>query len=158
MKSQKLIELASAACLLLGVSSASMAVDCVGGVIEEITVDEIIIDGQSCFVNDVVVEGDVIVKNSEDFTMVSTQVAGQVLVKGGRWATLFANKVNGGIVAVDNERAALLVNVVEGSMGVFRNDKADVKANGVLINLVCEDNRRLDSARNEVGGHEDCRR
>ena len=158
MKSQKLIVLASAACLLLGVSGASVAVDCVGGVIEEITVDEIIIDGQSCFVNDAVVIGDVIVTNSEDFTMVSTEVAGQVLAKGGRWATLFANRVTGGIVAVDNERASLLVYVVEGSMGVFRNDKADVKANGVLVNLVCKDNKRLDSARNQVGGQEDCRR
>ena len=45
MKSQKLIVLASAACLSFGVSAAAMAVVCVGGVIEGITVDEIIIDG-----------------------------------------------------------------------------------------------------------------
>lgn len=41
-----------------------MAVDCASGAIEGTTVAEIIIDGKSCFVDDVIVQGDVQVLNS----------------------------------------------------------------------------------------------
>ena len=159
MKSQKLMVLASAACLLFGVSGTAMAVDCASGAIEETTVDQIMIDGQSCFVDDVVVLGDVQVLNSEDFTMVSSTVGGSVRVIGGRNAFLVANQVTAGDFTVsNNERAAVLVNIVAGNMGVNNNLKADVKKNGVAINLVCLGNNRLDSFQNQVGGVEDCRR
>jgi hypothetical protein len=172
MKSQKLLVIAAIVCLLVGASGTAMAVDtCVDGVIqgtedEPLTVDSIVVNGQSCFVHHVIVQGDVTVTNSEDFSMVDCKVEGSVSVKQSGSVIILANTV--GIVEGDlatrsnlvvsrNDRAWILLNIVTGSTRVIRNSKADVKKNGVAINLLCLGNRRLDSFQNEVGVEELCR-
>ena len=149
MKSQKLIVLASAACLLLGVSGAAMAVDCATGNIIGQTVDAIEIDGQSCYMERVVVTGDVTVIISEDLTMYRVDVGGTIRVIGGGSAILVANTAGEGIAARNNETASLLANIAVINIRVINNLKATVKKN-VTATLVCRDNHRLDAFENEA--------
>ena len=57
MKSLKLFVSVATMCLLVGASSTAMAVGCPTGAIENQTVAEITIDGRSCFINEVIVQG-----------------------------------------------------------------------------------------------------
>jgi hypothetical protein len=172
MKTQKLIVIAAIVCLLVGASSAAMAVDCAGGVIqgtekEPLEVDEIVIDGQSCFVNNVIVTGDVTVVDSEDFTMIDCNVHGNAKITQGREVIIFGTTfgvvegnlaTNSNLLIRNNSRVYALINIVTGSMFVHSNRKADVKKNAVVGNLWCRDNQRLDSFENEVGLESQCRR
>ncbi len=171
MKTQKLIVIVAIVCLLVGASSAAMAVDCAGGVIqgteeEPLEVDEIVIDGQSCFVNNVIVTGDVTVADSEDFTMIDCNVRGnakvtqsrEVIIFGTTFGVVEGETTNSNLLVINNDRVYVLINIVTGSMFVNTNLKADVKKNAVVGNLLCRDNQRLDSFENEVGGESQCRR
>jgi len=172
MKTQKLIVIAAIVCLLVGASSAAMAVNCDGGVIQgtretPLEVDEIVIDGQSCFVKDVIVTGDVTVTDSEDFVMIDVKVLGNARVTHGQEAIIFASTfgvvegdpaTNSNLLVKNNARVYVLVNIVTGSMFVNTNFKADVKKNAVAGNLLCSGNQRLDSFENEVAGESECRR
>ena len=157
MKYTKIIVNAVAACLLAGASVAAMAVGCPEGFIENVEVDEIIIDGQSCFINDVIVNGNVLVTNSEDLIMTDNVVKGRVRILEGRTAIVSRNDIAKRLVVSRNERAIVILNIVIGSALVNTNDKADVKKNAVGLFLRCKRNRRLDSFQNEVAGQEDCR-
>ncbi len=180
MKSQKLIVSVAIACLLFGAPGVAMALDtCEGGVIEPpegeetITVDEIILDGEDCFVKDVIVTGDVIVSNSEDFNLIDCEVKGNVKVTSSRAVIILGNSVgiagggeegegeegegeNGDLTVANNERVWLLANINTGSTRVIRNLIAVVKANAATFNLLCRRNVRLDEARNRAGAEEEC--
>jgi hypothetical protein len=172
MKNQKLLISAAIVCLLVGASGAAMAQEtCTEGILqgteeEPLVVEgDIIITGRSCFINNVIVNGDVTATNSEDLTMIDNEVVGNVRVIGGRFATIIGNKV--GMVedssntfpiltVSNNERASVLINLVTNAIVVTGNDIADIKKNVVPF-LFCDNNRRLDSFRNETF-EEDCRR
>jgi hypothetical protein len=152
MKSLKLFVSVATACLLVGASGTVMAVDCAGGIIENTTVDSITIDGQSCFINEVFVNGDVIVRNSEELVMVRNNVVGNIRVLGGRNVTLVANSAkDGSIVVRSNERALLVLNNATETIRVIRTGKkATVKRNLAAIAIVCRNNGRLDAFENEA--------
>ena len=171
MKSQKLLVIAAIVCLLVGASGTAMAVSCLGGIMEgtqetPLEVDEIVVAGRSCFVHNVIVLGDVTVNNSEDFTMLDSSIKGDVLVTQSGAVIIAGNTVgvvegdiatNSNLVVRSNDRAWVLLNLITGSARVDFNSKADVKKNAVSFNLLCRENRRLDSIQNEVGGVEQCR-
>ena len=147
---------AATACLLLGASGASMAVDCADGTIVGQTVDEIVVDGRSCHVEDVVVQGNVTVTNSEKFALIDSNVGGALRVTGGRNARIILNEIASGSVDVsNNELAAVLANIAPGTMLVNSNAHAEVVRN-VVTNLTCTANLRLDSRANEVAGVNNC--
>jgi hypothetical protein len=178
MKTQKLIVIAAIVCLLVGASGAAIAQEaCAEGILsgteeESLVVDgDIIIDGRSCFINNVNVSGDVTVTNSEDLSMVDNRVAGNVRITEGRNVTIIGNTIGGDIdsgdpfafsdlVVSNNRRAAIYLNIVTDTIAVINNNKAEIKKN-VSFNLFCFQNRRLDENRNETanlaGGVEDCK-
>jgi hypothetical protein len=172
MKIQKILVSAAIVCLLVGASGAAMAVDtCENGVIAgtdeaPLEVDEIKIDGRSCFVNNVIVSGDVTVTNSEDFAMIDSVVKGSVRVLGCRNAIVVNNYVGSfesaetvgsfesaetvtNLLVSRNEHAWVMLNIVSNVLAVNLNSKADVKKNAAAI-LLCVGNRRLDSFENEA--------
>jgi len=163
MKIQKILVSAAIVCLLVGASGAAMAVNtCEDGVIagtEEVPleVDEIKIDGRSCFVNNVIVSGDVTVTNSEDFAMIDSAVKGSVRVLGCRNAIVVGNNVGSfesaetvtNLLVSRNDHAWVMLNIVSNVLAVNLNSKADVKKNAAAI-LLCAGNRRLDSFENEA--------
>jgi len=104
MKPLKLLVSIATVCLLVGASSAAMAVGCPTGAIEDITVAEIIIDGKSCFIHDVIVQGNIIVTNTEEVTIVDSEVSGSVQLLSSRNATMVGTRVTGNILARKNER------------------------------------------------------
>ncbi len=153
MKTLKLFVSVATMCLLVGVSSTAMAVGCPGGTIENQTVaEDIIIDGQSCVINEVLVQGNVLVTNSEDLVMVKNTVEGNIRVFGGRNATLVANTTKvGNIVVSGNETANVALNVAARTIRVNGNaQKATVKRNGAGVAIVCRNNGRLDAFENEA--------
>ena len=158
MKSLKWLVSVATMCLLVGVSSTAMAVNCLGGTIENQDVAEIIVDGRSCYINNVNVAGNVVVTNSEDLIMVRNNVGGDIRILGGRNATLVANTttVEGNIVVSRNETAILVLNVAAQTIRVINNDKATVKRNVAALLILCRRNGRLDAFENEAADVE-CR-
>ena len=158
MKALKWLVSVATVCLLVGASGTAMAVDCEGGTIENTDVPEIIVDGRSCYINNVNVAGNVVATNSEDLIMVRNNVGGDIRVLGGRNATLVANTttVESDIVVSRNETAILVLNVAAQTIRVINNDKATVKRNGAGLAIVCRRNGRLDAFENEAASVE-CR-
>jgi hypothetical protein len=149
MKSLKWLISVATACLLVGASGMAMAVDCSEGAIENIPVAEITLNGQSCFINNVTVEGDIVAVNSEEVTILNGSVGGRVRLIGGRNATMVGVAVVGNITARSNERANLALNGAS-NIRVINNDKAVIKRNGALGIIQCRGNRRLDAFENEA--------
>jgi DNA/RNA endonuclease YhcR with UshA esterase domain len=163
MKSQKLIVIAAIVCLLVGASGAAMAQEtCAEGILEgteefplEVAGD-IIIDGRSCFIHNVIVKGNVIATNSEQLTMIDNLVEGDVRVIGGRNAIIILNTVRN-LVVRHNEMAAVAINVAARTIRVNGTIyKATVKRNGAAVAIVCRNNGRLDAFENEAPANE-CR-
>ena len=149
MKSLKLLASVATACLLVGASSAAMAVGCLTGSIEDVTVDEIIIDGRSCFIHDVIVQGNIDVRNTEEITIVDSEVGGSVLLRSNRFASMLGTNVTGNILTRRNERVQLALNIAQG-IWVGANRKAVIKRNVGRIAIVCQNNDRLDAFENEA--------
>ena len=151
MKLQKLLVSVATVCLLVGASSTAMAVGCPTGAIENQTVAEITVEGESCFINEVIVQGDVLVTNSEDLIMIKTTVQGDIRVIGGRNAALVGNTAKvGSIVVSRNEDANVVLNVAAQTIRVNGNGgKAIVKRNAAPL-IVCRNNDRLDAFENEA--------
>jgi hypothetical protein len=158
MKNQKLLISVAIVCLLVGASGAAMALEtCAEGILqgteeEPLVVEgDIIIDGRSCFINDVIVNGNVTATNSEDLTMIDNQVNGDVRVTGGRDAIVTLNTVKGNLLVRRNERALVVLNVASQIIWVNRTiKKATVKKNAAAIAIVCNENGRLDAFENEA--------
>ena len=151
MKSLKLFVSVATVCLLVGASSTAMAVGCPTGAIENQTVAEITVDGRSCFINEVIVQGNVLITNSEDLIMIKNTVDGDIRIFEGRNATLVANTATvGNIVVTGNEDATLALNIAGQTIRVNRNGgKAIVKRNAAPL-IVCRNNDRLDAFENEA--------
>ena len=184
MKTQKLIVIVAIVSLLVGATSAAMARnDCPGGSISGGVFDDIVINEfASCSVVGVIVTGNVLVKNADQFTMKGSIVKGSLRVINTVSAALVDNQVdNGGnLVAKGNAFATVLKNfitgggnirvnddtceqqqevlvagnlVLDGNLAVNCNEKATVRANSVTNgNITCSDNDRLDSIDNDAFG------
>ena len=113
MELQKLLINAAATGLLAGASATAMAVDCATGNLIGQTVEEVVINGQSCYMEDLIVSGDVIVIDSEDLTMVQVNAGGRIRVLGGGNALLVANTARG-IVVRNSEYVNLVTNIISG--------------------------------------------
>ena len=149
MKSLKLLVSVATVCLLVGVSGTAMAVDCDSGVIENTTVDNITINGKSCLIKDVVVEGDLTSIYGEEVAVIDGSVGGRVQLVGGRDATMVGVTVTGNILVRNNERALVALNIAR-NIRIINNGRAVVKRNGAAIAIVCRGNGRLDSFENEA--------
>lgn len=189
MKTQKLFVIAAIVCLLVGTSGAAMARnDCpdgtlTGGVYDEIVINEF----ASCYIVGVVVNGDVQVRDADQFTMMGSIVNGNIRVTNTVSAALWDNQVNegnlvtrantfstvlrnvvtgGNIRVIDDEgddaqEAAVVQNLIfVGNLRVNGNEKADVKENKVTDgDITCRNNDRLDSKDNDAfGGKVNCSR
>ena len=151
MKSLKWLLSVAIVCLFVGASSTAMADGCPGGAIENQTVAEITVEGESCFINEVIVQGNVLVTNSEDLIMIGNTVQGDIRVIGGRNAALVGNTAKvGSIVVSRNEDANVVLNVAAQTIRVNGNGgKAIVKRNAAPL-IVCRNNDRLDAFENEA--------
>jgi DUF4097 and DUF4098 domain-containing protein YvlB len=172
MTFQKLAVSAATVCLLLGAPGVAMAQEeepvidtCDEGQIIYKAVDEIVVDGRSCFINEVLVKGDVTATGGSTVTLISNRVGGSIDVSGATRAFLVANQTFNGDIRVEGNGSARvignLVNVGEataagGSLFVNDNDKARVNRNLVDGNIECVGNRVLESTFNLAGGTEIC--
>lgn len=142
---------AAATCLLAGVSATAVAVDCPNGALIGATVDEVVINGQSCYIERLTVTGDLTVINSEDLTIWRADVGGRIRVLGGGNAIIVASTADG-IAVRNNEYVNLVANVARNNMRVINNLKANVKKNAATL-LRCRDNHRLDAFENEAAAN-----
>lgn len=187
MKTQKLIVIAAIVCLLVGASGAAMARnDCPDGSLSGATFEEIVINEfASCSIVGVVVNGDVLVTNADQFTMLGSLVRGKIRVTNTVSAALVGNQVdgdnlvtrgntlstvvrnyvlNGSIRVIDDtceqqQEVSVLQNLVgDGNLRVNCNETADVKENKVTNgDITCRENDRLDSTDNDaIGGRVNC--
>jgi hypothetical protein len=157
MKSSKLANTAITACLLVGASSAAMAESCHSGNFDGAELSSLSVDGRACTVTNTIISGNVWVKNSEEFILVDSVVGGKVTVTQGGSAVISRNEIDGTLTVERMEHAVIILNRTDGNTQVNDNNKANVKKNFVFANLLCEQNRRLDSFENEVTGTENCR-
>lgn len=157
MKIWKLLLSAATACLLVGGSGAAMAVDCADGSIIYDRVDEIVINGQDCYIHNTLVIGSVKVQNSASFILIDSTVGGEVKVTDSGTAILVGNSVlDGGLQASRNDYSGVVLNIVSNSIWVNDNLQADVVRNVAGINILCSGNDKLDSFLNQAGGELDC--
>ena len=158
MKCRNLVLSVATSCLLMGASNAAMAVDCANGRIIFETVPKIVIDGQSCFIYAVTVEGKVTVKNSPVLNMSFTDVGGPMTIENGKNAVIIrVDVLKGNLVVTDYEAATVLSNTVEdGVLKVNNNLLAVVRGNTVTGNIKCIGNGELEAAGNRATGVEDC--
>ena len=148
MELQKSLVNAAATCLLAGASATAMAVDCANGNLIGLQVDEVVINGQSCYMEDLIVMGDVTVVDSEDLTMFNVSAAGTIRVIGGGNAIMVGNTADG-IAVWNNEYVNLVANAAALNIRVINNLKASVKKNAAPT-LLCRENLRLDAFENEA--------
>jgi hypothetical protein len=167
---KKLMAGTVAGLLLLGASGAAMAVDCPDGSIVLQEVDEIVINGQPCYINDVVVAGDVTITDSPNVDMIDVDVNGTVVVTGTGVenaelnATLVNIDVFAGDIQVDGQATAIVAGSIlragggpeTGNLVVNNNAAAIVRSNLVPGDLTCDGNLELDANLNRVFGTEDC--
>lgn len=158
MKYQKLFLSAALGCLLVGGSGAAMAVDCAGGRIVYTTVPEIVIDGQPCFIQEVIVEGSVQITNSPELSMFDVDVGGPVTVTGGNSNNIVRTDVLIGNLGVTGSLATIVAgNTVQaGDLVVNNNTAAVVQRNAVNGNIQCVGNTELDALGNRATGTVDC--
>jgi hypothetical protein len=148
MKTLKRLISATIMCLVVGASGTAWAVDCPNGALVGTTVDEVVINGQSCYIERLIVTGDLIVANSEDLMIWRAEVGGRIRILGGGNAIIVSTTADR-ITVRNNEYVNLVGNVVRERMRVINNLKANVKKNAASI-LVCRNNHRLDAFENEA--------
>ena len=121
MKIQRLILSAVTAWLMVGASSAAMAVDCPNGRIIFDTVPEIVIDGQSCFIYAVTVEGKVKITNSPVLNMSFTDVGGPMTIENGENAVIIRVDVLVGNLRVSDYESATVLSsdIDDGAIASF---------------------------------------
>ena len=155
MKTLKMLISVAIICLVVGVSGTALAVDCSGTIPPGETVDEIRARGQSCYIQGVIVTGDIVIVDGEDVEILQTIVDGRVRVLGSGTVTLVGNRVQGGLRVRNNEIANLFLNAAR-NIAVINNLKAGVKDNVALTRINCRDNNRIDANSNEAP-IDDCR-
>ncbi len=135
-----------------------MAVDCPSGRIIFDTVPEIVINGQSCFVYAVTVEGKVNVRNSPVFNMSFTDVGGPIkIVNGFNAVVMRVDVLEGNLTVTGYEAASILSTEVKaGNLKVNNNLLAVVRRNTVTGNIKCIGNTALVAKGNRATGTEDC--
>jgi hypothetical protein len=144
-----------------------MAVDCPKGFIIGQAVDEIVINGQVCHIEDTVVDGNVTITNSPDIDMIDVEVRGNVTVTGGANTNATLARVDSfsGDIDVSGHATAIVVGCIargagtaadNGNMVVNNNTAAVVYTNLAVGNLTCTGNTELDEYFNRVYGTENC--
>lgn len=144
METQRILVKAAAVCLLLGASSAAMAVNCPVGIIVGKTVDEITVDGTNCFISDVVVLGGITVSNGGELVVRETRVFGDVRIENTSDIGFFDNEIVDGNVIVDGARVVYVAGNILIRSGrprrlVVRNNLSD--GEGVIWNNIVEEGR-----------------
>ena len=160
MKSLKLIVSVAAACLLLGASNAAMAVDCPNGSITDAIVDEIVINGQPCFIIGVRVRGTVNIANSPAIVMIENDVGFGIRVENSAFVGVVNNRLSGGSLDVRSSGQVEIVDndVKKGSLRAIGNSNAQITRNDVGLNLVCANNTKQDAFFNHADGSDNCSR
>jgi hypothetical protein len=158
MKSQKLIGIAAMSCVLLGVSSGAAMAQCPSGLIQDQTLDSLILSGDSCTIISSTITGDVRVRNSNYVLMLNNKVGGLVRIRGGGVANAIANTVFGGdLVARDSDTANVIENeTLSGNIRVIGNTEALVQKNIAKLDLICRENTDLTAFVNFAGETLNC--
>ena len=158
MKLQKLFLSVSAGCLLLGASGASMAVDCPTGIISYTTVPEIVITGQACAINDVVVEGKIEITGSARVSLKDVDSNGPVTITGNGFATIInLDNLQGDILVDGNDVAVLGASFARlGNITVSDNAAVAVQRNAANGDILCTGNIEVDAFGNRATGVEEC--
>ena len=129
---------------------------CPDGYIQDTEVDEILLDGQSCFITGVTVNGNVNIRNGENVIMTDNNVKGSVLVQQNRSAYIARNEIASNLAVIRNEAAVVILNTVGGASLIGDNQSANVFKNVVTGRLLCSDNLRLKSLLNLAILDADC--
>ena len=175
MEFQKWFLSATTGCLLLGASGAALAEDstCVGGIINNRTVDNVTVNGTSCFISETKVNGNITVTNSPLFVMTNDRVLGTIAITGaeageGSGQVLLYDvnsfndvSVNGvGLVWFFNNRVVGGDGVAGGEARnvVFENNTDEVEIFNSIVdgNLSCMNNNFVVTEGNIVGGTDTC--
>jgi hypothetical protein len=161
MNYKKLIVTTAIAYLLLLTSSAAMAVDCEGGVIRDTIVNNVVINGQSCFIIGVRVLGAVEVINSPAIVMIENDVGGRLRIRNSGLVGIVNTRVTkGSVVVLESDLVAVKDNDVrDGGMRINRNISAVVNRNDAQLSIRCINNADLDASFNHSDqGSDNCGR
>ena len=172
MEYQKLFLSAATGCLLLGASGgAALAqeedVTCESGIINNETVNNITVDGRSCFVSETIVLGSVTVTNSPTFAMSNNTVHGSVSVTGDGDENVLINRTrvfNGPLTVTGAAIVWIFNNPVGGGTNpetanaVFQDntDEVEIFHNVVNGDLLCANNNFVATSGNIVRGSDTC--
>ena len=164
MKVLKLVLSVATGCLLVGASSVVMAVGCPDGHIMFQTVPEIVIDGKSCVINSVIVEGRIQINNSTILSMTLVEAGGPVKITNGGAdgnANLVRVEVLQGNIEVSGyqgtDGAVVVSSRIEfGSLHIRNNSSAVVQRNRIKGNINCENNTKQVVGGNQATGTDNC--
>ena len=162
MKLQMLLSSIATGGLLLAVCGVAMAVGCPKGQILFDTVDEIVIDGESCIINAVTVEGKVIVKNSPVINISFSDIGGLLEIKNSESVAVINSDVYKGNVEITNNEGTdpvVIANntVQSGDLIVKNNVEVVVQRNAVNGDIKCTNNGQQEAKGNRASGKINCK-
>ena len=145
---------------------------CADGVLSYTTIEgDVEINGTSCFIDAVLVDGNVTATNSTNLIMIKSTINGDVSVSGGGVAVVSDNLVRGDVdvsgnvfavvslndVDVSNPNAPIDAPEIGGNLTV--NDHSEIAyiyRNAIDIDLTCTGNAERKVSQNLVGGEVNC--
>lgn len=127
---------------------------CPGGIIQDATLDSLTLVGQSCYLENVTINGDLTVTNAGRFTIQNSDVSGTIRVRAS--GDVRINDSNpGSVVLRGNEHAEVDLVIADIAIRVIRNGSAFVFANAAPI-IQCRGNTRTVGLKNQSASGNNC--
>jgi hypothetical protein len=124
MKTQKLLVIVALVCLLVGASSVALAQDtCEGYYIEGKTFESLTLTGQSCFLVNVTITGDLTVTNAGKFNLQNSDVGGIIRVETSEDVSI-TDSMATGVILRNNTAVNVQLITAKQAIRVIRNGTA----------------------------------
>ena len=174
LSSKQLLYMAGAAAIGMVITEGSALAQetCADGVLSYTSIEgNVEITGTSCFIDSVLVDGNVTATGSPNLIMTNSIINGDVSVSGGGVVAVSDNQVKGDVDVSGNAFVVVATNDVDvsnpydpadapeigGNVTVNDNSQiAYIYRNAIDVNLTCKGNKERKVSQNLVGGEVDC--
>lgn len=140
--------------LATGAGSAFAQDICEGYYIQGQTFDSLTLNGQSCFLQQVTIEGDLTVTNAGKFNIQNSNVGGTIRVAASGDVDINDTNPNR-LVLIGNEKVDVTLVIADTAIRVIRNGTAFVAGNAAPI-INCRGNIRTVGTQNFSSGGNNC--
>jgi hypothetical protein len=158
IKTLNLFKITAISCALLFVSGTAMAVeDCASGYLTGfITTDILIPEGETCVIENVIVQGNIEAVGAVNVTVYLARVSGRVFIQDSAIVSVQGGQAKY-INLSGNEIAIVLGNIAHKNLLANNNTRVWIEKNEAGEDLICRGNENGSAVGNRAGGEKDCR-